>query len=92
MSVVENAPTGTELLVLGATDGDLGDNGTVRFSLQEAETDQRSLSPGSCVWEVEYYLFLGQGGTNSTPVGSGHRSGVTSPVINGSHKCEPPGY
>lgn len=42
VSVVENAPTGTELLVLGATDGDLGDNGTVRFSLQEAETDQRS--------------------------------------------------
>ncbi|XP_012862492.1 protocadherin Fat 4 [Echinops telfairi] len=42
VSVVENAPTGTELLVLGATDGDLGDNGTVRFSLQEAETDKRS--------------------------------------------------
>uniref|UniRef100_A0A8C2V2H2 Protocadherin Fat 4 n=1 Tax=Chinchilla lanigera TaxID=34839 RepID=A0A8C2V2H2_CHILA len=42
VSVVENAPTGTELLVLGATDGDLGDNGTVRFSLQEAESDQRS--------------------------------------------------
>uniref|UniRef100_A0A8C9BCN7 Protocadherin Fat 4 n=1 Tax=Phocoena sinus TaxID=42100 RepID=A0A8C9BCN7_PHOSS len=42
VSVVENAPTGTELLVLGATDGDLGDNGTVRFSLQESETDQRS--------------------------------------------------
>ncbi|XP_036985754.2 protocadherin Fat 4 isoform X1 [Artibeus jamaicensis] len=42
VSVVENTPIGTELLVLGATDGDLGDNGTVRFSLQEAETDQRS--------------------------------------------------
>ncbi|KFO35535.1 protocadherin Fat 4 [Fukomys damarensis] len=42
VSVVENAPTGTELLVLGAIDGDLGDNGTVRFSLQEAESDQRS--------------------------------------------------
>nr|KAF6400970.1 FAT atypical cadherin 4 [Rousettus aegyptiacus] len=42
VSVVENAPAGTELLVVGATDGDLGDNGTVRFSLQEAETDQRS--------------------------------------------------
>ncbi|XP_044911825.1 protocadherin Fat 4 isoform X2 [Felis catus] len=42
VSVVENAPTGTELLVLRATDRDLGDNGTVRFSLQEAETDQRS--------------------------------------------------
>ncbi|XP_021563258.1 protocadherin Fat 4, partial [Carlito syrichta] len=37
VSVVENAPAGTELLVLAATDGDLGDNGTVRFSLQEAE-------------------------------------------------------
>nr|KAF6346486.1 FAT atypical cadherin 4 [Pipistrellus kuhlii] len=42
VSVVENSPTGTELLVLRATDGDLGDNGTVRFSLQEAENDQRS--------------------------------------------------
>ncbi|XP_024906692.1 protocadherin Fat 4 [Pteropus alecto] len=42
VSVVENAPAGTELLVVGATDGDLGDNGTVRFSLQEAEIDQRS--------------------------------------------------
>ncbi|KAM7143149.1 protocadherin Fat 4 [Molossus nigricans] len=42
VSVVENSPSGTELLVLGATDGDLGDNGTVRFSLQEAETDQRA--------------------------------------------------
>ncbi|XP_021794476.2 protocadherin Fat 4 isoform X3 [Papio anubis] len=42
VSVVENAPTGTELLMLRATDGDLGDNGTVRFSLQEAETDRRS--------------------------------------------------
>uniref|UniRef100_A0A8C5P425 FAT atypical cadherin 4 n=1 Tax=Jaculus jaculus TaxID=51337 RepID=A0A8C5P425_JACJA len=41
VSVVENAPTGTELLVLGATDGDLGDNGTVRFSLQEAEGEQK---------------------------------------------------
>ncbi|KAM4834271.1 protocadherin Fat 4 [Thomomys bottae] len=37
VALVENAPAGTELLVVGATDGDLGDNGTVRFSLQEPE-------------------------------------------------------
>uniref|UniRef100_A0A663MGM7 Protocadherin Fat 4 n=1 Tax=Athene cunicularia TaxID=194338 RepID=A0A663MGM7_ATHCN len=37
VSLAENSPSGTELLVLSATDGDLGDNGTVRFSLQEAE-------------------------------------------------------
>ncbi|XP_055990500.1 protocadherin Fat 4 [Sorex fumeus] len=41
VSVVENAPAGTELLVLTATDGDLGDNGTVRFSLQDAEAGPR---------------------------------------------------
>uniref|UniRef100_A0A8B9J1D2 Protocadherin Fat 4 n=1 Tax=Amazona collaria TaxID=241587 RepID=A0A8B9J1D2_9PSIT len=29
VSVAENSPSGTELLVLSATDGDLGDNGTV---------------------------------------------------------------
>uniref|UniRef100_A0A8D0FG95 Protocadherin Fat 4 n=1 Tax=Strix occidentalis caurina TaxID=311401 RepID=A0A8D0FG95_STROC len=37
VSLAENSPSGTELLVLSATDGDLGDNGTVRFSLQEAD-------------------------------------------------------
>uniref|UniRef100_A0A8D2PVR6 FAT atypical cadherin 4 n=1 Tax=Zosterops lateralis melanops TaxID=1220523 RepID=A0A8D2PVR6_ZOSLA len=37
VSLAENSPSGTELLVLSAIDGDLGDNGTVRFSLQEAE-------------------------------------------------------
>ncbi|XP_062429972.1 protocadherin Fat 4 [Rhea pennata] len=37
VSLAENSPLGTELLILSATDGDLGDNGTVRFSLQEAE-------------------------------------------------------
>ncbi|POI35022.1 hypothetical protein CIB84_001226 [Bambusicola thoracicus] len=37
VSLAENSPAGTELLVLSAVDGDLGDNGTIRFSLQEAE-------------------------------------------------------
>uniref|UniRef100_A0A8C2SPN7 Protocadherin Fat 4 n=1 Tax=Coturnix japonica TaxID=93934 RepID=A0A8C2SPN7_COTJA len=37
VSLAENSPSGTELLVLSAVDGDLGDNGTIRFSLQEAE-------------------------------------------------------
>ncbi|XP_028600415.2 protocadherin Fat 4 [Podarcis muralis] len=37
VSVAENSPSGTELLVVTAADGDLGDNGTVRFSLQESE-------------------------------------------------------
>ncbi|XP_060103362.1 protocadherin Fat 4 [Heteronotia binoei] len=37
VSVAENSPSGTELLVLTAIDRDLGDNGTVRFSLQETE-------------------------------------------------------
>ncbi|XP_042548928.1 protocadherin Fat 4, partial [Dipodomys spectabilis] len=41
VSVVENTPTGTELLVVGAKDGDLGDNGTIRFSLQEPEGAHR---------------------------------------------------
>lgn len=40
--VVENTPAGTELLVLAATDGDLGDNGTIRFSLQDAEAGTRA--------------------------------------------------
>ncbi|XP_072481071.1 protocadherin Fat 4 isoform X1 [Notamacropus eugenii] len=42
VSVAENAPAGTDLLIIEASDGDLGDNGTVRFSLQESETEQRS--------------------------------------------------
>lgn len=37
VSLPEHAPPGTELLVLSATDGDLGPNGTVRFSF-DAET------------------------------------------------------
>ncbi|XP_030621866.1 protocadherin Fat 4 [Chanos chanos] len=32
VSLVEHSPAGTELLVLSATDGDLGANGTVRFT------------------------------------------------------------
>uniref|UniRef100_A0A8C0GI16 Cadherin domain-containing protein n=1 Tax=Chelonoidis abingdonii TaxID=106734 RepID=A0A8C0GI16_CHEAB len=43
VSLAENSPSGTELLVLSATDGDLGDNGTVRFSLQEAEPSVTAL-------------------------------------------------
>ncbi|KAJ0050289.1 hypothetical protein NL108_014936 [Boleophthalmus pectinirostris] len=37
VSVVEHAPAGTELLVLSASDDDLGANGTIRFSF-DAET------------------------------------------------------
>ncbi|TNM98571.1 hypothetical protein fugu_013135, partial [Takifugu bimaculatus] len=37
VSLVEHAPAGTELLVLSATDDDLGSNGTVHFSF-DAET------------------------------------------------------
>ncbi|XP_024116845.1 protocadherin Fat 4 isoform X2 [Oryzias melastigma] len=37
VSVPEHAPAGTELLVLSASDGDLGPNGTIRFSF-DAET------------------------------------------------------
>lgn len=37
VSLVEHAPAGTELLVLAATDDDLGANGTIRFSF-DAET------------------------------------------------------
>lgn len=37
LSVVEHAPAGTELLVLSASDDDLGANGTIRFSF-EADT------------------------------------------------------
>ncbi|RXM31136.1 Protocadherin Fat 4 [Acipenser ruthenus] len=37
ISVTENSPPGTEILVLSATDNDLGANGTVRFSF-DAET------------------------------------------------------
>ncbi|XP_034298784.1 protocadherin Fat 4 [Pantherophis guttatus] len=37
VSIAENTPPGTELLVLTAVDGDLGDNGTVKFILQESE-------------------------------------------------------
>ncbi|XP_058048914.1 protocadherin Fat 4 isoform X2 [Ahaetulla prasina] len=37
VSIAENTPLGTELLVLTAVDGDLGDNGTVRYILQESE-------------------------------------------------------
>uniref|UniRef100_A0A8C6SFH8 Cadherin domain-containing protein n=1 Tax=Neogobius melanostomus TaxID=47308 RepID=A0A8C6SFH8_9GOBI len=37
VSVVEHAPAGTELLVLSASDDDLGANGTIRFSF-EADT------------------------------------------------------
>ncbi|XP_012590286.1 PREDICTED: protocadherin Fat 4, partial [Condylura cristata] len=40
VSVAEDAPPGTELLTLRASDGDLGDNGTVRFALREAGADQ----------------------------------------------------
>uniref|UniRef100_A0A8C0GHF4 Cadherin domain-containing protein n=1 Tax=Chelonoidis abingdonii TaxID=106734 RepID=A0A8C0GHF4_CHEAB len=45
VSLAENSPSGTELLVLSATDGDLGDNGTVRFSLQEAEPSVTAVGP-----------------------------------------------
>uniref|UniRef100_A0A8C5X3F2 FAT atypical cadherin 4 n=1 Tax=Malurus cyaneus samueli TaxID=2593467 RepID=A0A8C5X3F2_9PASS len=45
VSLAENSPSGTELLVLSATDGDLGDNGTVRFSLQEAEPALAAVGP-----------------------------------------------
>ncbi|RXM28742.1 Protocadherin Fat 4 [Acipenser ruthenus] len=37
VSIIENSPPGSEILVLSATDNDLGVNGTVRFSL-DAET------------------------------------------------------
>ncbi|XP_037118459.1 protocadherin Fat 4 [Syngnathus acus] len=37
VSLVEHAPAGTELLVLSASDDDLGENGTVRFSF-DSET------------------------------------------------------
>uniref|UniRef100_A0A8C6VM71 FAT atypical cadherin 4 n=1 Tax=Naja naja TaxID=35670 RepID=A0A8C6VM71_NAJNA len=37
VSIAENTSPGTELLVLTAVDGDLGDNGTVTFILQESE-------------------------------------------------------
>uniref|UniRef100_A0A8B9M869 Cadherin domain-containing protein n=1 Tax=Accipiter nisus TaxID=211598 RepID=A0A8B9M869_9AVES len=47
VSLAENSPSGTELLVLSATDGDLGDNGTVRFSLQEAEPALAAVGPSS---------------------------------------------
>ncbi|KAK2546147.1 hypothetical protein Q9966_000616 [Columba livia] len=47
VSLAENSPSGTELLVLSATDGDLGDNGTVRFSLQEAEPALAVVGPSS---------------------------------------------
>ncbi|XP_075785982.1 protocadherin Fat 4 [Pelodiscus sinensis] len=45
VSLAENSPSGTEMLVLSATDGDLGDNGTVRFSLQEAEPPVTAVGP-----------------------------------------------
>ncbi|CAM4658808.1 unnamed protein product [Lepidochelys kempii] len=45
VSLAENSPSGTELLVLSATDGDLGDNGTVRFSLQESEPSVTAVGP-----------------------------------------------
>ncbi|XP_038255144.1 protocadherin Fat 4 [Dermochelys coriacea] len=45
VSLAENSPSGTELLVLSATDGDLGDNGTVRFSLQETEPSVTAVGP-----------------------------------------------
>ncbi|KAL9851842.1 LOW QUALITY PROTEIN: protocadherin Fat 4 [Geothlypis trichas] len=49
VSLAENSPSGTELLVLSATDGDLGDNGTVRFSLQEAEPALAAVGPSSVI-------------------------------------------
>ncbi|XP_042668130.1 protocadherin Fat 4 [Centrocercus urophasianus] len=47
VSLAENSPSGTELLVLSAVDGDLGDNGTIRFSLQEAEPALVAVGPSS---------------------------------------------
>lgn len=47
VSLAENSPSGTELLVLSAVDGDLGDNGTIRFSLQEAEPAVVAVGPSS---------------------------------------------
>uniref|UniRef100_A0A8C9F9H4 FAT atypical cadherin 4 n=1 Tax=Pavo cristatus TaxID=9049 RepID=A0A8C9F9H4_PAVCR len=47
VSLAENSPSGTELLVLSAVDGDLGDNGTIRFSLQEADPAVVAVGPSS---------------------------------------------
>nr|XP_056711917.1 protocadherin Fat 4 [Euleptes europaea] len=52
VSVAENSPSGTELLVLTADDGDLGDNGTVRFSLQETEPGKLGAGPLVAPWKV----------------------------------------
>uniref|UniRef100_A0A8D2JBT4 FAT atypical cadherin 4 n=1 Tax=Varanus komodoensis TaxID=61221 RepID=A0A8D2JBT4_VARKO len=52
VSVAENSPPGTELLVLRAVDGDLGDNGTVRFSLQETEPGGPAGSPLVATWRI----------------------------------------
>ncbi|KAL8207010.1 UNVERIFIED_CONTAM: Protocadherin Fat 4 [Gekko kuhli] len=52
VSVAENSPSGTELLVLTAVDGDLGDNGTVRFSLQETEPGMLAAGPLVVPWKV----------------------------------------
>ncbi|OXB84779.1 UNVERIFIED_CONTAM: hypothetical protein H355_015901 [Colinus virginianus] len=47
VSLAENSPSGTELMVLSAVDGDLGDNGTIRYSLQEAEPAVVAVGPSS---------------------------------------------
>ncbi|XP_062839712.1 protocadherin Fat 4 [Anolis carolinensis] len=52
VSVAENSPSGTELLVLTAIDGDLGDNGTVRFSLQETEPGVLAGGPFVAPWRI----------------------------------------
>lgn len=52
VSVAENSPSGTELLVLTAVDHDLGDNGTVRFSLQETEPVGVPGGPLIAPWRV----------------------------------------
>lgn len=52
VSVAENSPSGTELLVLNAVDGDLGDNGTVRFSLQETEPGMLAAGLLVAPWKV----------------------------------------
>ncbi|XP_042324434.1 protocadherin Fat 4 isoform X2 [Sceloporus undulatus] len=52
ISVAENSPPGTELLVLSALDGDLGDNGTVRFSLQETEPGGLAGGPLVTTWRI----------------------------------------
>uniref|UniRef100_A0A8C3SRV4 FAT atypical cadherin 4 n=1 Tax=Chelydra serpentina TaxID=8475 RepID=A0A8C3SRV4_CHESE len=82
VSLAENSPSGTELLVLSVTDGDLGDNGTVLFRLDPVSGKLSTISQLDREEQDHYSLQVLATDLGSPPLSSVARVNVSLLDVN----------